>query len=94
GNWYHIAYVKEDKTLTLYVNGAIDSSVQLAGRTVGNTGPIYIGKDPWYQSVEGRYDDYVIYTRALSAEEVKGMAGNVEKPSHMPLSAPEAAPQF
>jgi len=94
GNWYHIAYVKQDKSLTLYVNGAVDSSAPLNGRSIGNTGPVYIGKDPWYPSVEGRYDDYVIYTRALTAAEVKGMAGNVEKPSGKPLSPPEPAPQF
>jgi len=93
-NWYHIAYVKQDKSLTLYVNGGVDSSVRINGQIQSNPGPIYIGKNPWHHSVEGRYDDYVVYTRALTAEEVKGMAGNVEKPSAIRLSAPEPAPQF
>ena len=40
---------------------------------VSNTGPLYIGKDPWYEEVNGVIDEVRVYNRALSTEEVQAL---------------------
>jgi hypothetical protein len=75
--WTHVAYVKAGNRLTLYLNGIKDSEVTLAGTVLGNTGPLYVGKDPWYGGAASSLDDLRIYNRALTAAEVQALgAGN------------------
>jgi hypothetical protein len=65
--WTHLAYVKASNKLKLYLNGTLDSEVGLAGTSVSNTGPLYIGKDPWSPGFSGALDDLRVYNHALSA---------------------------
>lgn len=72
--WTHIAYVKHGNTLRIFINGKKDSEQPLAGRVLSNTGPIYIGKDPWYPGLSCAIDEYRIYTRALTVSEINLLA--------------------
>ena len=45
--WYHIALLKGDKNdVKLYVNGILDSTLQLKGKIKFNQAPFYIGNSP------------------------------------------------
>ncbi len=75
GTWTHVAYVHANGTLNLYINGILDSSKTLKGQVVGNNGPIYIGKDPWYAGANAVLDDVRLYQRPLCASEVAELYG-------------------
>jgi hypothetical protein len=82
GDWHHIAIVIDSATMTmrLYLDGA-----QVAGRAttllpkgLGNTTQNWLGRsqfeaDAYYM---GLLDDFRIYNRALSAAEVRYLAGD------------------
>ncbi len=70
GKWTHIAYIKRGHVLELYIDGRKDTEAELSAGTVHNTGPVYIGKDPWYGGINGMIGDYRIYTRALLKSEL------------------------
>jgi hypothetical protein len=72
--WTHVAYVKAGNTLSLYLNGAVDSSAALGGGAVkANSGPFYLGKDPWYAGVKSEMDDVRIYNYALETDEIAAL---------------------
>jgi hypothetical protein len=72
--WYYITYLKKGNTLSLWYDGVKDSESGLAP-TVYNTGPIYIGKDPWYGGLNGAgYDNIQIHKRALTEDEIERTA--------------------
>ncbi len=51
-----------------------DSEVGI-GVTSGNNGPLYIGGDPWYQSLTNvGYDNFQFHVKALDEEEIKQCA--------------------
>ncbi|MBW7886226.1 MAG: hypothetical protein H3C34_27075, partial [Caldilineaceae bacterium] len=72
--WTHISYVKRGERLALYINGALDSSAELRGRSQGNSGPLHLGSDPWYPGIAGGLHEIRIYDRPLSAIEVAALA--------------------
>ena len=71
GDWTYITYVKSGHKLMLYFNGVKDNEVELTAGVVSNTSPLYIGKDTLYQGAAGIFDDFRIYTRALTESEIK-----------------------
>jgi len=68
--WTHVTYVKSGSSLKLYFNGVLDSQVALAGTSISNTGPLYLGKDPWSPGFGGQLDEVKIFSGALSAAEI------------------------
>jgi len=72
--WTHVAYVKEGKSLKLYLNGKLDAEVALAGTVVANTGSLYLGKDPWYGGIDGALDDVRVYSAALAPAKIEMLA--------------------
>ena len=76
GEWTHVAVVLSGNTGTLYVNGAAVSSGSIT-LDPSNVAPTlnYLGKsqwpDPYYN---GAIDDFRIFSRALSATEVRALA--------------------
>jgi len=46
--WTHILCEYMNGELRLYMNGQLDSQTKLKGTLVTNTGPFYVGKDPWF----------------------------------------------
>jgi len=79
GNWYHIVATYDsssvDKNPSLYINGISQSVYENKppqGTQTSNVGIGYIGnRSAEDRSFDGTIDDVRIYTRALSAEEVK-----------------------
>ena len=50
----------------------------MAGSSVSNDGPLFIGKDPWYKGVTGAgFDNVQIHNRALTEEEIKMAAAGM-----------------
>lgn len=72
--WTHVAYVKVGDCVKLYLDGRLDSVKKLDSKTLSNTGPIYIGKNPWCDSVNAGLDDIRIYGFALSDQTLDFLA--------------------
>ena len=75
--WVHVAGTYDGKALRVYINGALDNSLPVTGKTCVNTSPLGIGaKNRTATGVveayfDGRIDDLRVYTRALSLNEIK-----------------------
>ncbi|MER5942508.1 LamG-like jellyroll fold domain-containing protein [Streptomyces sp. NPDC001928] len=74
GRWTHVTYVKNGAQLRLYLDGTLDRAVTLMGHTVANQGPLYIGKDPWYDGFDGLIDDLRILRFALEEDAIRALA--------------------
>jgi hypothetical protein len=73
--WVYITYLVDNHVLKLFYDGEEVNYENIPGNVVGNTGPLYIGKDPWYNGVVGAgFDNIQIHNRALSTEEIKQAA--------------------
>lgn len=78
-SWQHVAVVIDGNTYTLFVNGiqvASVSNMQVDPSELGQTNRNYLGKsqfsaDPYF---DGRIDDFRVYGRALSGQELVGIA--------------------
>jgi hypothetical protein len=82
--WTHVAYVKRGSELQVYLDGRLDTQITLAGTSVANHGPLYIGKDPWFAGIAGAIDDFRLYRLALSEATIAALAA-------APVSAPLAS---
>ncbi|MDC0316871.1 LamG domain-containing protein, partial [Verrucomicrobia bacterium] len=72
--WFHHATVKSGNTLTYYRNGEAIDSREFDGE-LNNPQPLYFGGDKANENWNGMLDDVAIWTRALSAGEVKKIFG-------------------
>jgi len=76
--WYHLALVYDGSNLTLYINGAYDSSVPATGPIswIATTPNFYIGTTYWATGAKfkGVTDEVGFWSRALSADEVAALA--------------------
>jgi len=75
--WTHVALIRVDKRLRLYINGIMDSVNTTAGSTVTNQQPLYIGNTPWAKdecAVPMFFDNFRYYTRELSDNEIQAEA--------------------
>jgi len=75
-DWNHVMIVYDNKQPTIYLNGSAVRTGLTSPRAVVNA-PIQIGGMA-YGFFEGLIDEVRIYSRALSAAEVKRIAGRVE----------------
>ncbi|MHC4118540.1 MAG: LamG domain-containing protein [Planctomycetota bacterium] len=75
-DWNHIMIVYDNKQPTIYLNGVAVRTGLISPRAVVNA-PIQIGGMA-YGFIEGLIDEVRIYSRALSAGEVKRIAGRVK----------------
>jgi hypothetical protein len=71
GAWSHVACVKAANKWRCYINGVLDTEFTLSGTTTGNSGPLYVGDDPWYAGSNVHMDDVRVYNRALCASDVQ-----------------------
>src|SRR5262249_30994499 len=79
GTWTHIAVTLSGNTGTLYVNGvavATNANMTIHPADLGNTNQNYLGDSQYAAdpSLQGSIDDFRIYNRALSANEVTQLA--------------------
>lgn len=83
--WYHLAIVfdgaqAETQRARIYINGALDSAHEAESSLVSNPEELIIGYLPQGDILDpsaffvGRIDEVAIWTRALSADEIKGLA--------------------
>jgi Concanavalin A-like lectin/glucanases superfamily len=72
--WTHVAVVKQEQKVKLYINGILDSIIIINGASVANNSPLYIGNHPDYVSqceINGYLDELKFYRRALSEGEIQ-----------------------
>src|SRR5207253_1096558 len=75
GAFHHVALVRSGTTLSLYLDGALDSSAASAGVTnLTSTRPLVAGAEPAADLVPaftGLLDEIQVYRRALTGQEVQ-----------------------
>ena len=85
--WHHIAWVDDNGTATLYVDGLLDAGDfnytrgTMALDTTSIGGILRADPSHWFT---GQIDEVRIYSRTLSAGEVLGLAGKTQ-PIHKPF---------
>ena len=78
GQWYHLAYVVDAEAKSLYVNGVMAQTGASNPDVVFTLGEGTLGawsNGAMERFITGAVDDVRIYTEALSAEEIAGLAG-------------------
>ncbi len=82
GKWYFITLTQKSGTVTLYVNGEKvgEKTGNPNPKDLGNTTQNWLGRSMWDSDAQGQYayDDFYIFPRAFSAEEIKTL---METPS-------------
>ena len=74
--WIHVASTYDGTTLRLYINGVLNASRAVSGRTCSNSQPLAIGAKNYTKTgvieayFDGRIDDVRIYSRALTAAQI------------------------
>ncbi|MDQ8184331.1 family 43 glycosylhydrolase [Pelagicoccus sp. SDUM812002] len=85
GEWLHIAVTIEGSLAILYVNGeevGRNESMSLTPASLGETTQNYIGKSQWPDPyLEGRVDDFRIYSIALDAAGVAELNEEIPRPA-------------
>jgi tetratricopeptide (TPR) repeat protein len=82
GQWHHLVGVYDGSHLSLYVDGELDTTCTATGRIRRNDWPVFIGENSEQTNREwdGRIDDVLIYSYALTAEEVRALYEGKEPP--------------
>ncbi len=78
GNWYHAVIVRNAGTISMYLNGMLQTQTISSSFVIGNTGnSTYIGSsfdgDSLYAPMYGNIDDVRVYSRALSSADVAAL---------------------
>jgi hypothetical protein len=83
--WTAVALVKAGDKIRLYIDGVQDQEIPLTAKATSNSGPLYIGKDPWNSGLNGCLDEARIYSYALTADQVKALAQPPQLVAHWKL---------
>ncbi|MBP9900055.1 MAG: glycoside hydrolase family 127 protein [Verrucomicrobia bacterium] len=78
GRWYHVAAVKRGGTLTLFLDGQAVGTCAAPEFTTTQARDCALGGNPHFSGNEflaARFADFSVFARALSAEEIRGLAG-------------------
>ena len=67
--WYHLAFVCEGKKLSLYVNGALDSSMDLPGKVTNLAKNINFGNTD-YLRANVKVSELRLWTKARTQSEI------------------------
>ena len=74
GQWNHLAATYDGSTLSLYINGTLDSSKALSGRLCQNNQPLRLGREPNAPKTgspfAGALDEVSVFGRAMSARQL------------------------
>ncbi len=90
GVWVHHAVVKRGALLTYYRNGSASGSVTMTMPLL-NPQPLYFGGDRTAENWSGRLDDVALWTRALPAASVAGLAAGTLTPMTAPTLGDSSA---
>lgn len=77
--WIHIAAVKRGATLSLYIDGKLFDSTNAPKLVHSDAKDFALGANPYYSGNEyltGRIDDFALYAKALSEEEIAAIAAD------------------
>ena len=83
-NWHHLVFVKNGTTMTVYFDGVKAGSAENAGnvcpKDLGVTTRNWLGRSQWSSDAycDHVYDDFRIYDRALSEDNVKNLFADKE----------------
>ena len=91
--FYHLACTWSGSTVSLYINGALNTSVAQSITPAGNTSPLYIGQFGGNADrFSGVIDEVRIYNRALTLTQVQQdmntPVGGTPPPDTTPPTAP------
>src|ERR1035437_7120379 len=80
GAWVHVAFTLQGSVGTIYVNGVAagtNPSMTLNPSMLGSTNQNYIAKSQWDNDpgLEGSVDEFRLYNRALTADDVLSLTG-------------------
>ena len=83
GQWHHVAATYDGETISLYVDGQLDTSLETSGAIWTNDYPVMIGANAErpennYRSWDGCIDDVRIYNCALSEPDIQGLLAPVQ----------------
>ena len=70
---HHVMWTKVGDTGYLYINGELDSTMDLSDMVLENDDPFRLGRGNWNSYFNGKLDDMRIYERGLVAEEIERM---------------------
>jgi hypothetical protein len=80
-NWYHFAYVNDQKTgCKLFINGNLENSSSNNGPLITGFNRIYFGGENNWSNFNGILDDIAIFNKALDSNEVKALYGQTCNP--------------
>ena len=89
GTWEHVAVTCDGEVATIYWNGQVQAQQSSAGKTLGNAPPFWVGRafvphtNGRHENayLEGLVDEFAVYNRTLTAEEVTAIhaAGSSSK---------------
>ena len=77
GRWTHLAIVRDEKKIKLYVNGILDSIAPTEGFTLSNEHNLYLGGTPWHEgdcSVPMLLDEFRFYDKVIHEYEIEAEA--------------------
>jgi hypothetical protein len=79
--WNHVAAVYDGTTAFIYVNGELSAQSTVPGPRYIHRTLAYIGRSPWTADAyaNAAYDDFILWDRALTTEEIRLLAhdGNI-----------------
>ena len=74
GDWVHVATVYDGSKHILYVNGNQDASMAKTGDIAVSSDDVYLGWVDYDRYIDGAIDEVMIWTRGLSANELRELA--------------------
>jgi hypothetical protein len=77
GRWVHLAAVKQGTSLRLYVDGARAGAAAVPERVRSQAVEVGVGFNPLFsggENLEGAFDDFALFARALTDQEIADAA--------------------
>jgi hypothetical protein len=69
--WVFLTHLKRGSSQEVWMNGVLYATATLGGPSVGNSGPLYLGKDPVWTGLTGLLDEVRVYQGALSPQQIQ-----------------------
>lgn len=100
GKWYQLDLVhRPGSKMQMYVNGQLDSEMADTSAPITSTEPIRLGADKFGSFTNTRYDEFAVYNRDLTSDEIAaryqaGIAGSTCDKVASPTGSDTAAGTF